>query len=121
MTTQEVANRLVELCRKGQFTEAIEELFADDAISIEGEHAPQPRTEGKANILKKGEQFSSMVDEWHGGEVSAPVVSSDFFSVMMSMDITYKGKERTQEDEICVYQVKDGKIVSEQFFYSTDM
>ena len=35
MTTQEVANRLVELCRIGQIDQAQAELFADDATSIE--------------------------------------------------------------------------------------
>jgi len=34
------------------------------------------------------------------------------------MDITYKGMPRMNDSEICVYNVVDGKIVSEQFFYS---
>jgi len=121
MTTQEIANRLVELCKQGQFSQAVEELFADDAISLEQEGAPMPRVEGKANILKKGEKFSEMVEEYYGGEVSDPLVSSDFFAVMMVQDIKYKGQERRKEDEICLYQVKEGKIISEQFFYNNPM
>ncbi len=35
MTTQEIANRLVELCQKGDFETAQKELFAEDAVSIE--------------------------------------------------------------------------------------
>ena len=30
---------------------------------------------------------------------------------------TYKGMGRQKMDEIAVYEVKDGKIVKEQFFY----
>jgi hypothetical protein len=36
----------------------------------------------------------------------------------MSIDATYKERGRMAMDEICVYQVRDGKIVHEQFFYS---
>jgi len=35
MTTVDIANRLVELCRKGDFETALKQLFADDAVSIE--------------------------------------------------------------------------------------
>jgi hypothetical protein len=32
------------------------------------------------------------------------------------MDAKMKGAERSTMSEICVYKVKDGKIISEQFF-----
>jgi hypothetical protein len=32
------------------------------------------------------------------------------------MDIKMKGRERGKLTELCVYTVKDGKIVAEQFF-----
>jgi hypothetical protein len=35
----------------------------------------------------------------------------------MGMDVTMKGQGRSKMDEIAVYEVKDGKIVKEQFFY----
>jgi hypothetical protein len=35
----------------------------------------------------------------------------------MGMDVTMKGQDRAKMDEIVVYEVKDGKIVKEQFFY----
>jgi limonene-1,2-epoxide hydrolase len=33
------------------------------------------------------------------------------------MDMTFKGRGRMQIEEIGVYHVRDGKVVSEQFFY----
>jgi hypothetical protein len=33
------------------------------------------------------------------------------------MDVTMKGRGRMNLEEICVYQVKDGKIVREEFFF----
>jgi hypothetical protein len=35
----------------------------------------------------------------------------------MGLDATMKGVGRTKMDEIALYEVKDGKIVKEQFFY----
>ena len=35
MTTTEIAERLVDLCRKGQFEAAQKELFSADAVNIE--------------------------------------------------------------------------------------
>ena len=35
----------------------------------------------------------------------------------MGMDVTMKGMGRQKMDELAVYEVKDGKIVKEQFFF----
>ena len=53
----------------------------------------------------------------HGGFSSDPVVGGNFFSVAMGMDATMKGMGRIKMDEIAVYEVTDGKIVKEQFFF----
>ncbi len=118
MTTQEIADRLVELCTQGQFETAQKELFADDAISIEPEAMGgfEKETKGLDAIIAKGHQFTAMVEETHGAQVSEPLVSGNSFATTLTMDITMKGKGRSTMAELCVYQVKDGKIVSEQFF-----
>lgn len=118
MTTAEIANRLVEFCKKGDFEGAQKELFADDAVSIEP-HATADfaqETKGLDAILEKGKKWGEMVEEQHGGSVSDPLVAGDSFAVTISMDITMKGGNRMNMTELCIYHVKDGKIVSEQFF-----
>jgi hypothetical protein len=35
----------------------------------------------------------------------------------MGIDATYKGMGRQKLEEIAVYEVKNGKVVKEQFFY----
>jgi len=117
MQVQEIANRLVELCRSGQHDKAYAELFSQDAVAIESEGAPVKETKGLDALLAKSVGFQEMVEQYHGGTVSDPIIAGNFFTVSMSMDITYKGRGRTNEEEICLYQVKDGKIVKEQFFY----
>jgi len=53
----------------------------------------------------------------HGGYSNEPIVAGNHFAVLMGMDVTMKGAGRMKMDEIAVYEVKDGKIVKEQFFY----
>ena len=116
-TTQEVANRLVELCRKGQIAEAGQELYADVIVSVEPDHAPLKTAKGKDAVTKRGQQFASMIQERHGGSFSDPIVCGRYFSVAMVLDATFKGQGRMKLEEICLYEVKDGKIVFEQFFF----
>lgn len=118
MTTQEVANRFNELAQTGQWEQIHSELFADNAVSIEPPASQGMQSvEGLPAIKEKGKRFSEMVEEMHGGYSTPPVVGGRFFSVAMGMDCTMKGMGRQKMDEIAVYEVKDGKIVKEQFFY----
>ena len=118
MTTEQIANRLVELCRTGAYETVHNELYSKDVESIEPETAQEPRhIKGIEAIKEKGKQFQGMVEEVHGGYVSNPVIAGNRFSVAMGMDVTMKGMGRLKMDEIAVYEVKDGKVVKEQFFY----
>ena len=117
-TTQEVANRMNELFKQFKWEQVQEELFAENAVSIEPPGSPGLQTaEGLAAIKKKGEDFNNMVEEMHGGWVSEPLVGGKYISFAMAIDATYKGMGRQKMEEIAVYEVKDGKIVKEQFFY----
>ena len=117
MTTQEIADRLVALCRKGDFEAAQKELYAPDAISLEPEATSDfpKETKGLKGIIEKGHKFSSMVQEMHSVEVSDPLVAGDSFACTLKTDVTMKGRGRIEMAEVCVYDTKDGKIVSESF------
>lgn len=117
MTTEQIAKRLAELCRTGEFETAQKELFANDAVSIEPYETPDfaKETKGLDAIILKGHKFNDMVEEMHGGSVSEPIVAGNSFAMVMSMDMTMKGKERINMSELCMYEVKDGKIVLESF------
>jgi ketosteroid isomerase-like protein len=118
MSTTEIANRLVELCRKGDFEGALNELFAEDAVSIEPYATPafEKETKGLDAIHEKGKKFNEMVEEFHSCTVSDPLVTGQSFAVTMDVGVTMKGQGKVDMSELCVYNVKDGKIVSEQFF-----
>jgi ketosteroid isomerase-like protein len=118
MTTKQVADRLVELCRQGKIEDAQNELFAQDIVSTEPDDTMGPREiKGLEGVKKKGEMFNSMLENFYGATISDPVVAGNCFSIGWDMDAQMKGHPRMMMSEICVYKVKDGKITSEQFFF----
>ena len=46
INTRDVADKLVELCRQGQYKQAQDELYADHAVSIEPEGSMWKSAEG---------------------------------------------------------------------------
>lgn len=120
MNTEAIAKRLVDLCRAGNYDQAQSELYADDAISIEPDGRPPGalgNAHGLSEIREKGKKFSESIEAVHSSSVSDALVAGHWFSVTMAMDVTMKGRGRFSMSEVCVYGVRDGKIVHEQFFY----
>lgn len=117
MKTEEIADRLVTLCREGKWESAQKELFAPDAVSIEPRSSPafDKETRGLPAIVAKGKKWEGMIEKMHAINVSEPVVAEDSFACTMTMDATMKGQGRTNMTELCIYDVKNGKIISEQF------
>ena len=118
MSTQQIATRLAELVGKGEFETAQRELFAEDAVSIEPqatEQAPK-ETRGLRSIIEKGHKWESMIEKVHSCSASTPLVAGNAIAMTLAMDVSMKGRGRMQMAEICAYEVKDGKIASEQFF-----
>ncbi len=117
MTTKQIAERLVALCREAKYEQAQRELYAENAVSLEPYATPdfEQETRGLAAILEKGRKFSAMVETMHGTWVSEPLVAGSSFACTMRLDATMKDKGRMDVTELCVYTVKDGKIDSERF------
>src|SRR5688572_20479754 len=121
MSTGTVARRLIELCRAGEFNRALDELYADDARSIEmegKESGALGNAEGLAAIRRKGQAFEASCIKVHSVLVSDPLIAGPFFTIAMGLDATYKDGARREMKEVCVYEVRNDKIVREQFFYA---
>ena len=118
MTTQEISSRLHELLVKGDSHTAYKELFAENAVAIEPKFPGFERVEGLENIKKKTDGMVSMIEKVNSRTVKeAIVVGSNHIAIGIQMDAVMKGNNPFKVDEICLYEVEDGKIVSEQFFY----
>ncbi len=118
MTTQEIANRLYELCQQGKFDTAQTELYNTNATSTEKDMTGNAVTvTGMDAIVAKGKHFQSMIEEIHGGYTNEPKIFGNNIFMEMGMDVTLKGMGRMDMKEMCQYAVADGKIVSERFYY----
>jgi hypothetical protein len=74
-------------------------------------------TQGKEAIKAKGVARRATIETIHSYHCSEPLVAGEFFSVVLRQDLTFKGRPRTTVEEIGIFQVRDGKIIKEQFFY----
>ena len=117
-TTQEVAARFNELAKQEKWFEIQDELFADNVKSIDPPDSPYFKyAEGKTSVRKKGEDWVKRIEAAHKTYTSEPIVAGNHFAVAREVDITVQGLGRIQINEIMLYEVKEGEIVSEQFFY----
>jgi ketosteroid isomerase-like protein len=118
-----VGKKLVELCKEGKMTEAIDTLYHPDIVSIEAGAPPggSPKVEGIAAVKGKGEWWVAN-HEVHSGDAEGPFPHGDRFIVRFKFDVTAKSGpmagKRFVMDEAALYTVKDGKVVHEEFFYS---
>ena len=118
MTTYEVAERFNELAQQEKWFEIQDELFANDVKSIEPPGSPYFKNiEGKKAVRKKGEDWVKRIEAAHSLHTTAPIIAANHFAVGRKVDITVQGFGRIKIEEIMMYEVKDGQIVSEQFFY----
>lgn len=121
MTTQEVANRYYELATQNKWVEIQDGLYHDDVTCREPDHAASKGlavlTQGKEAVKAKGAARRAMIETLHSRYCSEPIVAGAFFSLVLKSDLTFKNMPRIQTEEIGVFQVRDGKVVSEQFFY----
>lgn len=120
MTTQEVADKLVTLCREGKFGEAVESLYSDDIVSMEAGAPPGQSRESKGlEAIKAKGQWWEANHEIHTATVEGPLVAGSHFATTFKFDVTFKPQNRRfLMEEVAVYKVKDGKVVYEEFFYS---
>jgi hypothetical protein len=125
MTTEEVGNRLIELCKQGQNIEAIDQLYGEHVVNLEamamGPEFPQ-RSEGKQEVRDQNLKWMEY-HEIHGGTVDGPFFNGEKFAAIFTMDVTAKGGpmagQRMQGTEVGLYHVEGGQIVKIEWFYDT--
>ena len=120
MTTKEVADKFYAYMQAGEFEKIYTELYSEQATSEETPGSDWKIAHGMQEIHEKGNQWREMTEEMYGGTTAQPVVAGPYFFCYMTMDFKPKGGERTNMEEVGLYKVENGKIVSEQFFYENN-
>lgn len=123
--TMTIGSRLVELCQQQQFTQAINELYADDIVSVEAVDmcGMGRETSGIDNIRAASEQWCKNT-KVHSIDVQGPFPHDNRFAVIMKLDHTMHdgpmAGQRMEVQEVCLYTVADGKITRAEYFYPTE-
>jgi hypothetical protein len=124
--TAKIAQKLVDLCRKGENLKAIATLLSPSCVSIEpcaGSGPVKQRTKGKAAIKKKNQWWYDN-HTIHSAEVNGPWPHGDRFIVHFKYEVTVKNGpmagQRFTMEEGALYTVKNAKIVKEEFFYDME-
>jgi ketosteroid isomerase-like protein len=115
--TEEVATKLVDYCRKGEWMKAVDDLYADDIVSVEARAMENMPAEmrGIDQVRGKTEWWGKNF-EVHSAKVGGPFVARDTFVVQFDIDVTDKASnKRMQMSEVGIYTVKDGKVAREEF------
>jgi hypothetical protein len=117
MNTEEVATRLMEHCRNGEWMKAVDDLYAEDIVSVEAHTMENMPAEmrGIDQVRGKTEWWEKNF-EVHSAKLGGPFVARDTFVVQFDVDVTEKtSKKRTQLSEVGIYTVKDGRVTREEF------
>lgn len=119
MSNQTLAKRLRQAIIDSDLATIHGELFSEKVESIEPEFTPIPHAKGIHQVKEKAKMFGGNIKELHSKSVSDQVIATDkYIALEMSFDFTAQDGSRNQMEEIVVYKTEDGKIISEQFFYS---
>ncbi len=122
MTTQQVAEQLVSLCRQGQNLVAMEQLYDANIVSVEASTSEGARAykevTGIAACKEKGMKWVA-AHEIHGATVEGPFMhGADKFAVYFVFDVTPKATgQRVSQKEVGLYTVKNGKITREEWYF----
>ena len=114
MTTREIAERLVELIQRQQFVQAVEELYANDVSSREN---CEPPVQGYDAVLANNRRWIETVKV---ERFEVPNFYVDRNTIVIEMDSDFAHAETGEElhsEQVGVYKVRDGKVVSSRFYY----
>lgn len=121
MSVKEVAEKLVRLCREGNIQTCYDQLYSTKILSIEPESFTGiQKAKGLDTVMLKLKEVAASVKEVHSTEIGDPIVAANHFAITWKTIMTKVGSsEKTIVDEIAVFEVKNGKIIEEQFFYNS--
>jgi hypothetical protein len=114
----EVGADLVAMFNRGEFAAIEEKWWSPKITSVEGVGVAMAWEGRKAVVAKnKGWMETNAI---RSARAEGPFVGASGFAVKFWMDVEEKTSgKRTEMEEVGVYEVKNGKIVREEFMYGT--
>ncbi len=119
MQMQDIAQRLHHLVKTGEYFTAYDELFSPEVVALEPQLAAMglEEVQGLDAVKKKVAQLGEGIAELVSREMSDPIVTGSYIAFTNKVHAKLKDGQDFRLDEICLYRVEDGKIISEEFVY----
>jgi len=117
------AKQLTAYCQSGDEAKALNELYAQDCVSVEAldmPGGPMGREAEGLEALRAKHDWWFANNEVHSSSAEGPFLHGDnSFSLIFEMDVTDKNSgERIQMKEVAQYTTNsDGKVIREEFYY----
>ncbi len=115
MTYKEKAQDIYNMMSQGKLLDAFDKYYHENVTMVDG----QGKREGKATCRQYEEKFLDSIAEFHGMEVQNIASDEDKGVVFVenSMDVTFKGGDRTTMAQVSVQQW-DGDHIKHEVFYA---
>lgn len=120
MSSNELLGKITDLNKmvlEGRALEAFDQFY-DESISMQENDAP-PTIGKNANRQREVEFFNS-ITEFRGAQVLSVAAANNKTYVEWFMDYTHKDWGVRKYHQVSVQTWKDGKIVSEKFYYGSN-
>lgn len=114
-TIHEIANGLKEMLSEQKFVEAYKLLFSEHAESIDPLNTSGAPLKGLGTLLDREKDFLLRA-KIQKITLSEPIIAGSYFTMSLKMSFDLKDQGHMELEEICLYKVKNGKIISQQFF-----
>jgi ketosteroid isomerase-like protein len=96
--------------------EVFEQYYADDVVMQENAN---PLTVGKVANRQRELEFFSKLTDFRGAEVKSVAYGDDVIISEWFLDYTHADWGERTYDQVSVQKWKDGKVVSERFYYAS--
>lgn len=113
--TATLEKQLNDTVLKGDLMGAFEKFYAEDVVMQEN---AEPPISGKAVNRPREQAFVDSVGAVHKIELVGNAISDDTSYSEWMFDVTFKGGSRVQLHQVAARRWKNGKVVSERFYYN---
>ncbi|MEO1438254.1 MAG: nuclear transport factor 2 family protein [Bacteroidota bacterium] len=119
MTNQTIADQLQAFIQQGDYDGAYDALFHPEAVALEPQLAEMGLAEVKGldAIKDKVQALSAGIESLVSREMSPAIVTDKHIAFTNIVHAKLKDGNDFKLSEICLYQIEDGKIISEEFIY----
>ena len=107
---------LLTSIQQGKIMDAMKEFYDTDTVMQDNANSP---TKGLAANMEREKQFLAGVKEWKGFQVLASGVGDDVTFYEGVMDFIATNGQPVHMEQVSVAKWKNGKIVSERFYYDS--